>query len=69
MNEAALGEPRFYYLDLLFVPRHRVQVFQAFVAQLPEMQLQSSGPATPEVAPKAALSESAEAREYHAQVG
>jgi hypothetical protein len=69
MNEAALGEPRFYYLDLLFVPRHRVQVFQAFVAQLPEMQLQSSGPATPEVAPKAALSESAETREYHAQVG
>ncbi|HEY5225554.1 MAG TPA: hypothetical protein VIJ06_02065 [Methylovirgula sp.] len=63
MNEATLGKPGFYYLDLLFVPRHRAPVFQAFVAQLPEMQL-AGGNAAPEATP-----ESAEAREYHAHIG
>ena len=36
-NETKLGLPRFYYLDILFVPRHREHVFQEFIGQLPEM--------------------------------
>lgn len=60
-NEASLGKARIYYLDILFVPQHRAQVFQEFIGRLPEM--------TPAVAPSAVLPEPIQLREYHEKVG
>ena len=58
-NESKLGLPRFYYLDILFVPRHREYVFQEFIGQLPEMA---------DVMPPTSRFEPA-LEDYHEQVG
>ena len=60
LNESNLGTPRFYYLDILFMPRHRAQVFHDFIGQLPEM--------TPAVARSTGSRELAPEK-YHEQVG
>ncbi len=67
-NEATLGKPRFYYLDILFMPRHREQVFQEFIGRLPEMTpaVRTTAPAG---TPAMALPEPAQSREYHEQLG
>jgi len=54
-HEASAGHPRFYYLDVLFVPQRLAEVFREFVGALPEMKL-TAQPSVP-------------AREYHAKAG
>ncbi len=55
MHEASAGRPRFYYLDILFVPQRFGEVFEEFVGALPEMKLTAHAPVA--------------AKEYHAKAG
>lgn len=66
-NESTHGIPRFYYLDILFMPRHRERVFQEFIGQLPEMT-PAACVAVPIVAPSIGSREPAP-EEYHERVG
>jgi FkbM family methyltransferase len=43
-HETSAGRPRFYYLDILFVPQRLAEVFQEFVGALPEMKLTAQPP-------------------------
>jgi hypothetical protein len=58
-NVTNAGQPRFYYLDILFMPRRLGQVFRTFVERLPELK---TGNSEPNIA-------AVPVREYHAQVG
>ena len=63
MHEANAGRPRFYYLDILFVPQRFGEVFEEFVGALPEMKLTAHAPVpAKEHAP-------VPAKEYHAKAG
>jgi hypothetical protein len=68
-NEPTAGKARFYYVDVLLVPRHRAQVFDAFIAELPELKLASAGTGAAVSAATPALPIFAEARDFHAQIG
>ena len=69
INEASLGKPRIYYLDILFVPRHWERSSMSSSARLPEMTpaLHANGAANDHAG--RGRSGIAQAREYHAKVG
>ena len=54
-HDVSAGRPRFYYVDILFVPQRLAEVFQEFVGALPEMKLTAQTPVP--------------VREYHAKAG